>query len=322
MAAAAQDVSFNDILNGAGSATVLKIKDLTADYKAVHLHIAGEQSQGMMGGLSGIMMMAMMSSKGSGGGPPLAMMQTMGLADISWTKGQTIHFGGHEFLVTYKMNLGMVMGPSSESDPKMGASLGLNLVRSDLLSSMAPDKMTPDGLRQILSESGAVLDADVPYQSPQSGDDAMMAAILFPVFAQAKLAAQKTNTLSNAKQLALAGLMYSNDWDDLNPYVQSTSQFKTVTMPYLKSEAPWTTGNPNGSRFLFAMNLAGVNSEAVDRPGEAPFIYESKPWPDGRRVVAFLDGHAKMVTPDEWATIEPMLHRKYPISAKKPIKFN
>jgi prepilin-type N-terminal cleavage/methylation domain-containing protein len=43
---------------------------------------------------------------------------------------------------------------------------------------------------------------------------AILAAILFPVFAQAKLAAKKTVALSNAKQLALAQLMYMNDYDD------------------------------------------------------------------------------------------------------------
>jgi prepilin-type N-terminal cleavage/methylation domain-containing protein/prepilin-type processing-associated H-X9-DG protein len=44
---------------------------------------------------------------------------------------------------------------------------------------------------------------------------AILAAILFPVFAQAKVAAKKTSSLSNIKQVALAGLMYSADADDM-----------------------------------------------------------------------------------------------------------
>ena len=43
---------------------------------------------------------------------------------------------------------------------------------------------------------------------------AILAAILFPVFAQAKLAAKKTVALSNAKQLATANLIYQGDYDD------------------------------------------------------------------------------------------------------------
>src|SRR6201987_4394093 len=44
---------------------------------------------------------------------------------------------------------------------------------------------------------------------------AILAAILFPVFAQAKLAAKKTQDLSNLKQIGTASIMYSNDYDDV-----------------------------------------------------------------------------------------------------------
>lgn len=43
---------------------------------------------------------------------------------------------------------------------------------------------------------------------------AILAAILFPVFAQAKLAAKKTVALSSAKQIALANEMYMGDNND------------------------------------------------------------------------------------------------------------
>jgi type II secretory pathway pseudopilin PulG len=46
---------------------------------------------------------------------------------------------------------------------------------------------------------------------------AILAAILFPVFAQAKLAAKKTVSISNQKQLGLGIIMYTNDYDDTYP---------------------------------------------------------------------------------------------------------
>jgi prepilin-type N-terminal cleavage/methylation domain-containing protein/prepilin-type processing-associated H-X9-DG protein len=46
---------------------------------------------------------------------------------------------------------------------------------------------------------------------------AILAAILFPVFAQAKMAAKKTADLSNMKQLGTALIMYTNDFDDSYP---------------------------------------------------------------------------------------------------------
>lgn len=46
---------------------------------------------------------------------------------------------------------------------------------------------------------------------------AILAAILFPVFDQAKAAAKKTTCLSNLKQVGLAIGLYQNDSDDVNP---------------------------------------------------------------------------------------------------------
>jgi len=43
---------------------------------------------------------------------------------------------------------------------------------------------------------------------------AILAAILFPVFAQAKLAAKRASSLSNVKQITLSEIIYSNDYDD------------------------------------------------------------------------------------------------------------
>jgi len=47
---------------------------------------------------------------------------------------------------------------------------------------------------------------------------AILAAILFPVFAQAKLAAKKTQALSGVKQVDLAMIMYIGDYDDQYPF--------------------------------------------------------------------------------------------------------
>ena len=63
---------------------------------------------------------------------------------------------------------------------------------------------------------------------------AILAAILFPVFAQAKEAAKRTSCLSNVKQDGLAFAMYANDYDDW------TCMFKnTVTTT---STGNWASG--------------------------------------------------------------------------------
>ena len=46
---------------------------------------------------------------------------------------------------------------------------------------------------------------------------AILAAILFPVFARAREKARANTCLSNMKQLTLGVLMYNNDWDERMP---------------------------------------------------------------------------------------------------------
>lgn len=53
---------------------------------------------------------------------------------------------------------------------------------------------------------------------------AILAAILFPVFAQAKDAAKKTQSISNQKQIATASLIYGGDHDD---YFPMSAYFRT-----------------------------------------------------------------------------------------------
>lgn len=52
---------------------------------------------------------------------------------------------------------------------------------------------------------------------------AILAAILFPVFTQARTAAQKTVALSNLKQISLGVVMYATDNDDTFPRTMDTS---------------------------------------------------------------------------------------------------
>jgi len=64
---------------------------------------------------------------------------------------------------------------------------------------------------------------------------AILAAILFPVFAQAKTAAKKTSCLSNTKQVGLAHLLYAGDYDDspIDPKnFVNVPQYQTVQYPY------------------------------------------------------------------------------------------
>ncbi|MDX1931167.1 MAG: DUF1559 domain-containing protein [Capsulimonadales bacterium] len=52
---------------------------------------------------------------------------------------------------------------------------------------------------------------------------AILAAILFPVFAQAREKARSTTCLSNIKQITLGHIMYQQDWDETVPFNRECS---------------------------------------------------------------------------------------------------
>ncbi len=72
---------------------------------------------------------------------------------------------------------------------------------------------------------------------------AILAAILFPVFAQAKLAAKKTADLSNFNQIGKAIMLYANDHDDhslVNDHEAGINWYESL-YPYMKSKDAFRT---------------------------------------------------------------------------------
>ncbi len=69
---------------------------------------------------------------------------------------------------------------------------------------------------------------------------AILAAILFPVFAKAREKARQTSCLSNMKQLGLAVLSYSSDYDESLPlarfrYSPNRGGFRGAIFPYCRN---------------------------------------------------------------------------------------
>ena len=67
---------------------------------------------------------------------------------------------------------------------------------------------------------------------------AILAAILFPVFAQAREKARQASCMSNLKQIGLATTSYIQDYDETFPQASDTSwnnPWSTVITPYIKS---------------------------------------------------------------------------------------
>ena len=198
------------------------------------------------------------------------------LLTVSYTAGETITNEGVEYLVAYVPNLFHVARGMGTGTPKIGEiPLDLTYIRKDKILSIGP--------RADL-DAGALL-------TPKSPTD--------PV----EVYSAQSRTSSNMKQVALSIMIYSQDYDDLFPATASTADAQEVTYPYLKNVELWKTYNPAGGRVLFNNKIAGASTNAIPLPAETVMLYEEKVWADGRRAVAFTDGHVKFIPDSEFVAL-------------------
>jgi prepilin-type N-terminal cleavage/methylation domain-containing protein/prepilin-type processing-associated H-X9-DG protein len=103
---------------------------------------------------------------------------------------------------------------------------------------------------------------------------AILAAILFPVFAQAREKARQISCLSNQKQVGTALMIYSQDYDERIPPVlysvrSLTYLWPVIMMPYVKNEAVYVEpSNPARSGYdsgkLPTKNAASWKKQGLD----------------------------------------------------------
>jgi prepilin-type N-terminal cleavage/methylation domain-containing protein/prepilin-type processing-associated H-X9-DG protein len=96
---------------------------------------------------------------------------------------------------------------------------------------------------------------------------AILAAILFPVFAQAREKARQTACLSNTKQIALGIMQYSGDYDEALPVqgddAQKRGRWMYQVYPYIKNNQVFTCPNfPEG-----ALNPADLMGSTISGYG-------------------------------------------------------
>ncbi len=119
---------------------------------------------------------------------------------------------------------------------------------------------------------------------------AILAAILFPVFARAREKARQASCLSNLKQIGLAVLMYAQDYDDvICPYVDSNYNFTTMAWwvvidPYIKNDqirkCPSRRGTGETDYGVVYPHVSGVGTAKslaeIQYPAETAMLTETE----------------------------------------------
>lgn len=166
-----------------------------------------------------------------------------------------------------------------------------------------------------------------PYNPPKSGNSttiiivvavallgfifisAILAAILFPVFARARGKAQETVCMTHMHRLGLAMNSYTTDWGDVYP---PPGNWNDLLAKYTKDPQVFLCPSARSAKPGYAMNsgLSGIPLKAVKYPNATVMFFETEPGDNkaggpalllgnprhmGRCAISFADGHIMMV---------------------------
>ena len=96
---------------------------------------------------------------------------------------------------------------------------------------------------------------------------AILAAILFPVFAQARAKARAISCISNEKQIGTAMMMYNQDYDEKSPlfrvvnnawWTPKMQNWKDLTVPYIKNGGRGSADTPTTATAYKGSGPGGV----------------------------------------------------------------
>ena len=106
---------------------------------------------------------------------------------------------------------------------------------------------------------------------------AILAAILFPVFARARENARRSSCQSNLKQILLGDQQYSQDYDEKFP--RWTFNWALIEQPYLKSTQIFTCPSATGSAISYTRNASMSTDQstlpAIPLPSQSVMLIDA-----------------------------------------------
>lgn len=168
-----------------------------------------------------------------------------------------------------------------------------------------------------------------PYNPPRSGNStiiivvvavavlgfifisAILAAIMFPVFARAREKARESVCMSHMQKLGVAMSAYRQNWGDVYP---PPGNWNSLLATYAKDPQVFVCPSAGSSLPGYAMNagLSGISGAGVKYPDATVMLFETAPGENkaggqallltkprhmGRCAIGFADGHIMMIEP-------------------------
>ncbi len=206
-----------------------------------------------------------------------------------YSRGDEVSVAGETYLVAYRLkaaplDLSVLSSPGYAEKMMQDMTLKAD---STLQLSLLNVRMT-SAFNQMQTFDPAVFNASSPLNS---------------VFTKARQAAQNSSSSSNLKQLGIAVMQYSQEYDEIYPPMESMYVLKKAVLPYVKSEELFR--QPSNRKFYVPnVALSRKSLSSIKQPSRTAAIYEADFGSDGKRGVGFADGHVKRVTQAEWTKIK------------------
>lgn len=255
---------FQAILSGRVVPLTMKMKDFDASWMRF---VPGGAETGLMAQIYGPM---------------------MGGATAAYTRGDTVVLAGETFLIAYRPEIkqqglyAMVVGRAAGEEEE-----GLSGETTARLSLLSVRNLV--GLSDIRPFK---LEAEI------AGFEAMgeaMAAIR-------EAAPSGEAAAGNLKELALALQMYAAD-NDVLPDMSSPEAVRTALADYVTDEGVFTDPDTGGPYAVNA-SLSGKPISGIRNLAETVAFYQTQAGEDGKRGVAFVDGHAERVREERWEKLK------------------
>ncbi len=256
------------------------------------------------------------------------------------TQGETLTVGDETFLVTYRTRL-FNRPPYSAIENASDVDVATNSTNPDqyLLSESFEDSEATDGYLHLFSTQTLHLCllnvrtidglGDIRAFEPKTDlikvvtETDKVRADKQALAARAQLTGDAINRRvdSDLKQIGLALLQYTQDYDEKLPPMrssQSMADIKKVDVygmnqgtvqqvlgPYMKAQELFA--HPT-TREIYRpnLNLSGRALASLDAVSQIVAFYEASPAPDGTRAVAYLDGHVKRERETDWLRIRAL----------------
>lgn len=282
----AQATDVKDLLSGSAAPLTLKLKDLNTDWRRFTTSATG----GDVAGAISSVMSAMFGGAGGGG--------------AYYTKGQTVLLAGETFLVTYRvkskpLDFASLMQAGPASRPKLekltpDTTLALSLLNLRAIASL--NEIRPFNIQEEIAESESLAKAmeNGPFGGGGGAGDTEAAP---------EEESGSDASIANLKQLGLAVMMYSQDYDETLPPLTDAAAAKKAIMPYVKNDKVFVSPDTK-QPFRFNAALSKHKLAAIKEPASMVLAYEAQPNKEQMRAVVFLDGHAKRVPESDWPRLK------------------